>query len=312
MNKQIKLLREVLFRNPPLIMNKPNTPTVNPDKCTGCGICAVECCSFTIEIKNDKAVHTDNTYCVDCGHCVSVCPAGAVEDSLASEKDYYPFDSEAVPDTKILQTLFKTRRSVRNYKDTQVPQEILEQIIEGGRYAPTGGNRPEVHYIVFSSSREVAELRGPTLKHINRLFSFVTNPIIQAIASMVGAKEDIKATKFYQPWVEFSNRLWKEHQIDNILYNAPAAIIVYGKKMDDTIPFSCAIALHQASLIAHTLGLGCCYNGFLALGINGDSKLKKSLGIPRRYKCFGAMTLGYPKFKYTSTVRRREAQVTWR
>ncbi len=312
MKRKINLLREVLSKNQPLNINKPKTPTVNPEKCTGCGICAVECCSLTIEMKNNKAVHTDNTYCASCGHCVSVCPAGAIEDPLASEDDYIQFSSEDVPDTRMLQALFRTRRSVRDYKDKQVPREIFEEIIEGGRYAPTGGNRPEVHYIVFTSSREVAELRGPTLKYINRLFTFAKNPVIQAIAAMAGAKENIEAVKFYQPWAKFSNRLWNEQQTDIILYHSPAAIIVHGKKMDETIPFSCAIALHQASLIAQTLGLGCCYNGFLALGINGDSKLKKSLGIPGGHKCYGGMTLGYPKYKYTRTVRREEAQVTWR
>ncbi len=312
MNNKISLLREVLSKNQPLVTSKPTTPKVNPEKCTGCGICADECTSLTIEMIDDKAVHTDNTYCVDCGHCVSVCPAGAIEDILAAEDDYTSYSSKDVPDTKTLQALFRARRSVRDYKDKPVLREVLEEIIEGGRYAPTGGNRPDVHYIVFSSSMEVAELRGPTVKYINKLFSFASNPVIQAMAAMAGAKENIQTVKFYMPWIKFSNRLWKEHQIDNILYDAPAAIIVHGKKMDETIPFSCAIALHQASLIAQTLGLGCCYNGFLSLAISGDSKLKKRLGIPKGHKCFGGMTLGYPKYKFIRTVRRKEAQVTWR
>jgi len=273
MNEKIKLLREVLSKNQPLIINKPDTPAVNPEKCTGCGLCADECTSLTIEMINDKAVHVNNTYCVACGHCISVCPAGAIEDHLASPDDYLKFTSKDVPDTKMLQTFFRARRSVRFYKDKLVPREMLEEIIEGGRYAPTGGNRPDVHYIVFSSHGEVAELRGPVLKYINKIFSIASSPVIQAIASMVGARENIQTVKFYQPWIKYSNRLWKEQQIDNILYHAPAAIIVHGKKLDETIPFSCAIALHQASLVAQTLGIGCCYNGFLSMGLNGDRKL---------------------------------------
>ena len=33
------------------------------------------------------------------------------------------------------------RRSVRSYKDTQIPEEVLDEILRAGTYAPTGRNR---------------------------------------------------------------------------------------------------------------------------------------------------------------------------
>ena len=33
------------------------------------------------------------------------------------------------------------RRSVRSYKDTPIPNEILDEILKAGTYAPTGRNR---------------------------------------------------------------------------------------------------------------------------------------------------------------------------
>jgi len=33
-----------------------------------------------------------------------------------------------------------SRRSIKSYTDEQVPQELLEKVIEAGRYAPTGMN----------------------------------------------------------------------------------------------------------------------------------------------------------------------------
>ena len=36
------------------------------------------------------------------------------------------------------------RRSVRKYKDTQVPDELLDKVLEAGLYAPTGMNRQNV------------------------------------------------------------------------------------------------------------------------------------------------------------------------
>ena len=38
----------------------------------------------------------------------------------------------------------KTRRSVRAYKDTQVPDELLDQVLEAGLYAASGMNNQKV------------------------------------------------------------------------------------------------------------------------------------------------------------------------
>ena len=38
----------------------------------------------------------------------------------------------------------KTRRSIRAYKDTQVPDELLDQVLEAGLYAASGMNNQKV------------------------------------------------------------------------------------------------------------------------------------------------------------------------
>ena len=99
---------------------------------------------------------------------------------------------------------------------------------------------------------------------------------------------------------------------DMLLWNAPAAIIVHGKKGNDTIGFGCAIALHHAVLMGETMNIGSCYNGLFQEGINRNSDNKKMLGIPKGHKVYGAMTLGYSKLKYQRVVRRVPSPVTWR
>ena len=46
-------------------------------------------------------------------------------------------------------TLIKTRRSTRKFLQKPVEQEKLEQIIEAGRFAPSGGNNQTTHFIVI-------------------------------------------------------------------------------------------------------------------------------------------------------------------
>ncbi len=48
--------------------------------------------------------------------------------------------------------LLKSRRSVRLYQDKAVPQELLLQILEAGRWAPTGANLQPWHFIVVTDS----------------------------------------------------------------------------------------------------------------------------------------------------------------
>ena len=48
--------------------------------------------------------------------------------------------------------LLKSRRSIRIYQERPVPQELLLQILEAGRWAPTGANLQPWHFIVVTDS----------------------------------------------------------------------------------------------------------------------------------------------------------------
>jgi nitroreductase len=88
--------------------------------------------------------------------------------------------------------------------------------------------------------------------------------------------------------------------------------VVHAESWDTCSAFNCAVALYNCSLMAHTLGVGCCFNGFLESAVNNDRKIKKLLGIPRDHRCFGAMTLGYQTVRYQRLVERDPAKATWR
>jgi nitroreductase len=46
--------------------------------------------------------------------------------------------------------LLKSRRSIRVYQDKPIPQDLLLQILEAGRWAPTGANLQPWHFIVVT------------------------------------------------------------------------------------------------------------------------------------------------------------------
>ena len=54
-----------------------------------------------------------------------------------------------------------TRRSTRKYKEAMPENELINKIIEAGRYAPSGSNSQTTHFIVFTDKgilTEMAEL----------------------------------------------------------------------------------------------------------------------------------------------------------
>ena len=57
-----------------------------------------------------------------------------------------------------LMELIATRHSVRDYLPDPIPEEILKQILEAGRLAPSARNRQPWRYIVFTSNDDIKEL----------------------------------------------------------------------------------------------------------------------------------------------------------
>jgi nitroreductase len=52
----------------------------------------------------------------------------------------------------------RKRRSIRRYKPDPVPDEVLNQVLEAARLAPSGGNRQPWHFIVVKDSETKRKL----------------------------------------------------------------------------------------------------------------------------------------------------------
>ncbi len=54
-----------------------NKPTIDLNKCVGCGVCVTNCPAEAI-IWDDDDMPTITDDCAECGRCLDWCPAGAI------------------------------------------------------------------------------------------------------------------------------------------------------------------------------------------------------------------------------------------
>lgn len=308
----VQAMESVLAPPPEAQGQAPCLPKFLEKKCTGCGLCAKACVGEVLLMRGKKAAIVNPDRCCLCGHCVSVCPADAVKDSLATRKETPLIDPAVLPSEKSLHMFFRSRRSVRFYKDKPVSRKDLEKILEAGTYAPTAGNRQDVEYLVLADANEIRELRELVFPFVYKMFSLFNNRAIKPILSAAIGRENVDALKDYLPLLDRFQERYVTQGDDRIFFSAPTLVIVHGSKYDDTVGLSCAVCLYQASLMAQAMNVGTCYNGFLQVAINKNKKVRQALGIPARNKCYGALTMGYPKMKYRRAVRRNPPKVTWR
>ena len=285
-------------------------PKITADQCIRCGQCVAACPSFVIDLGEKQAEVVRAEWCLGCGHCGAVCPTEAILQEATSYENYPGRGSAPATSPETLGLLLRERRSVRKYKEDAIPREVIEKILEAGRYAPTGSNSQNVNYLVLTSPDRILRLRNMTLAFYEKLFARARGRFGSVLLGLLAGRRTLEYLRESLPKVEHAYEKMKKGK-DILFYHAPVVILAHAESWDSSSPFNCAVALYNCSLMAHTLGLGCCFNGFLVNAANRDLKIKNFLGISPEHKSYAAMTLGYPKLKYRRLVHRDRPKAAW-
>jgi nitroreductase/NAD-dependent dihydropyrimidine dehydrogenase PreA subunit len=270
--------------------------TIDQEKCNRDGICAAECPTRVIQMTSAEGYPTPmpdfESFCIACGHCVTVCPAGAFSLQWLSPEDCPTVKREMALTAEQAEQFLRSRRSIRTFLDKPVERDKLERLLEIGSLAPSAKNLQPWHWTVVQDPGEVRRLAGM---------------VIDWMRSVI--KEDPKlAGRMALPRVV---TCW-EGGDERICRGAPHVIVVHGDKEWRYGPEDCALALSHLDLLAPCLGLGTCWAGYLYTAANAYPPLFEGLGIPEGHKVWGAMMVGYPKFKYPRLPLRNPPRVTWR
>jgi len=154
------------------------------------------------------------------------------------------------------------RESVRAYQDVPIPVEVLEKVIEAGRWAPNAG------------PFQISVIRDPGLRQ--KINDRTHEAMLQARMEFLRQRAALPG---YQP-----------------LYGAPVVILLSGPEDSPQSPRNAALAAESMILQATGLGLGTCFLVSPTLALNGaeNRDLAKEAGIPEGYALQCAVVVGYP------------------
>jgi len=273
-----------------------NLLRVDLKKCRRDGICVEVCPARIIELKDQNDVPAmvsgGNAFCMDCGHCVSVCPHGALSHARMPVEKCPSLQSELLPRSEQVEHLLRSRRSTRVYKKKGVQCEDLNRLIDIARYAPSGHNIQPVKWLIIYERQEV-----------KRLAEVVVDWMRASITKGDPLAELLEMDHVVAAW-EAGN--------DRISRDAPHVIFTYAKKEERTAPAGATIALTFLELAAFSMGLGACWAGYFNTAALCWPPMQEALALPQGNSTFGAMLVGYPKFKYQRLPLRKAANITWR
>jgi nitroreductase len=95
------------------------------------------------------------------------------------------------------------------------------------------------------------------------------------------------------------------------LFNCPCLIVFHSRPDISSAEANINLALQNATLIAHSLNLGGFFTGYVVSCAQKDVRISKLINVPEGNKIFGAITLGYPKYKYKNWVIRKSPVISW-
>jgi nitroreductase len=178
-----------------------------------------------------------------------------------------------------------TRRSVRKFKNRQIPDAVLEQIIRAGTYAPSALALQPWGFVVVQDQAFLTRV------------SDYCKPIM---ISLMKGTHDGMSDAF---------RALLESRDYSIYYHAPTVIMVIGKTGSRFLEIDCSLCAENMMLAAHALGIGSCWVGSTEVGYE-NRELMAGFRIPDGYSPVGTIVFGYPEEK-PEAHDKHSPNVTW-
>ncbi len=258
---------------------------IDRELCARDGICMAECPARIIKEDGEGyplLAAADVGACISCGHCLAVCPHGALTLEGVAPGECPPVYTGPAPGPGAVAGLVTGRRSVRSYRKEPVPRDTIADLLDLARWAPTASNKQPVHWTVIDGRDKVRTAASLVADWFRGEFG---------INALVAA--------------------WDKGQ-DPILRGAPHLLVAHAAAEGFRPAADCVIALTTVELAAHGMGLGACWAGYFMAAAGAHEPVKELLDLPEGHQTYGALMLGSPLYHYRRVPPREPARIAWR
>ena len=298
------------------------------EKCNHCGLCIENCLFRSWEMdENNVPRMKENWACFSCFNCMVACPVNAISivEPYHVDSGFYatlphplpvkmplePRDAEGNPDKwNAIERVVFTRRSVRNFKDTPVPESIIRRVLEAGRFAPSGGNSQPWKFIVITNKALIDEMNEAAFDILNKLYTIYMDD--EAVKNLALQYEANPTPGSWDPRIILGGIGTNVvERINPVLLGAPVVILIAADSRAIGGPqMQVGICGQNMVLVAHSLGIKATWVGFVS-AVNGVPSIMEKLGLRDPFSITTSVVLGYPRFKQEGVVPRQFRPITW-
>jgi nitroreductase/NAD-dependent dihydropyrimidine dehydrogenase PreA subunit len=291
--------------------------TIDRNRCKKDGICAMVC-PKGIFVQREKLTIpelVDEETCIACGHCVAICPQNAIQHSEFPSTATRAIQFEQMPTEEQVMTLLKSRRSIRAFRDKPLKKEIIENIIDGARFAPSGHNSQSTEYLVVQDKAVLNQVSATVIGYLKFEIRRFGNPLFRTLA-LLADREKAESGLHEIPGFKRMVQMF-ESGADPILNGAPVLLAFHAHRTVGFADVNAQLALQNASLVAHALGVGHFYTGWVIspgrapMARAWNRRIPDLIGIPPDNNLYGALALGHPIPRFKNMIERKSAQINW-
>jgi len=268
---------------------------VDEDKCKQDNLCVADCPVQIMHMPEGgypQVIAGAEAFCIACGHCVAVCPFGAISHPQVKSEDCPPIVKENAVSQAQAKQFLRSRRSIRQFKkDANASRAELEQLMDMARYAQTGHNSQSIHWKIYTKPADVHDVAAGVAAWMERLVE-KNDPMAQ----MMNMAVIVKAFK---------------NGVDFIMRGAPHLAVCHAHAEDRFADRSADIALTYLELYAPTLGLGTCWAGYFQAAALFWPPLQALLDLPEGHVVKAGLMIGKPNVKYFRCPERKALRAQW-
>jgi NAD-dependent dihydropyrimidine dehydrogenase PreA subunit/nitroreductase len=265
--------------------------TIDLDLCSQCGACIDDCPFHIIEMSPDYPAlnPTRIHHCIQCQHCLAVCPTGALSILGFKPENSLPLP-ESLPSAQQMAALIRGRRSMRRFLPDPLDTGVIDHLLRTVANAPTGKNNRQCLFTVIEDPATMEIFRRETM---------------EGLRTAVIEKRLSEGQGYFRHVVT----AWDQGR-DIIFRNAPHLLMVSVPSTVTTPDADMLIAMSYFELLAASMGIGTLWNAMIRWAISEISTdMYQRLGIPENHVKGYVILFGRPAIQYHRTVQRDEVQI---